>query len=49
VTDEYPHATGARMSFHDHLVSGPHFPDDFDELIEHDEDHGREVSFLFEE
>jgi prevent-host-death family protein len=47
--NEYRHATGARMSFHDYLVSGPGFPDDFDELIERDKDHGRDVSFLFEE
>jgi hypothetical protein len=49
VMDEYRHAAGARMSFHDHLVSGPGFPDDFDELIERDKDHGRDVSFLLEE
>jgi hypothetical protein len=36
-----------QMSLHDYLVSGPGFPDDFDELIERDKDDGRDVSFLF--
>jgi hypothetical protein len=46
VTNEYRHVTGARMSFHDYLVSGPEFPDDFDELIERDEDQDRDVCVM---
>lgn len=37
------------MSFRHYLVSGPPFPDDFDDLIERGMDDGRDVSFLFEE
>jgi hypothetical protein len=43
------HSRGSRMSFHDFLLSGPAFPDDFDTLIERERDYGRDVSFLFEE
>src|SRR4051794_15774917 len=46
---EYRHMAGKEMSFHDYLLSGPTFPDDFDELVERDRDHGRDVSFLLEE
>lgn len=46
---EYRHTRSDQVSFHDYLVSGPPFPDDFDELIKRDDDYGRDVSFLFEE
>lgn len=46
---EYRHGRDRQMSFDEFLRSGPQFPDDFDKLIERDEDYGRDVSFLFEE
>ncbi|WP_329251216.1 type II toxin-antitoxin system Phd/YefM family antitoxin [Actinoallomurus sp. NBC_01490] len=46
---EYRHGRDTKMSFHDFLLSGPAFPDDFDTLIERDKDYGRDVSRLFEE
>lgn len=46
---EYRHSGGKTMSFHDYLLSGPAFPDDFDQLVTRGTDDGRDVSFLFEE
>lgn len=46
---EYRHSGAEKMSFRDYLLAGPPFPDDFDRLIERDEDDGRDLSFLFEE
>lgn len=46
---EYRHSGEKKLSLHDYLLQGPAFPDDFDQLIARDADHGRDVSFLFEE
>lgn len=46
---EYRHTQAKKKSFHDYLLSGSPFPDDFEDLIERDKDYGRDVSFLFEE
>ncbi|GAB3962038.1 hypothetical protein GCM10029978_016250 [Actinoallomurus acanthiterrae] len=38
-----------KMTFHEFLLAGPPFPDDFDRLIERDDDPGRDVCSWLEE
>lgn len=42
-----PNPQVEEVTFHDYLLSGPPFPEDFDDLIRRDDDRERDSSFLF--